>query len=207
MCSFAGSHEIVSDGLLFDSPVGSRTDVLTLVDGGHAPRDVVEPGEPRLPFGFVIALHPRLDRRQHPERFFAADLVVAARTVVRRARLPRRHQNVLAAEQQAGALRPADRFAAAVGDDRWRLSGGARSGSSAPRRPHRSGSGCSFGFAILATFSSDSGPDEAGRRSEIDHRRARTQRVLELFRRVDRDHLHADVADRVIVDVARGSRR
>ena len=118
MCSFAASHVIASDGLLFDRPVGSRTRRLDAVDRRHALGDRVQPGEPRLPLGRVIALHPRLDRRQHAQRFLAPDLVVAARTVMRRAGLPRRLQDVLAAEQQPGALRSADRLAAAVGDDR-----------------------------------------------------------------------------------------
>ena len=118
MCSVAGSHVMVSDGLLFERPVGSRTDVFTLAMVDTRLEMLSSQREPRLPVGVVIALHPRLDGRQHAERFLAADLVVAARTVVRRAGLPRRHQEVLAAEEQAGALRPADRFAAAVGDDR-----------------------------------------------------------------------------------------
>ena len=90
---------------------------LHAVDGRDPLRDRVEPGEPGLPFGGVIALHPRLDRRQHAERLLAAHLVVAPRAVMRRAGLPRRQQDVLAAEQQPGALRTADRLAAAVGDD------------------------------------------------------------------------------------------
>ena len=56
---------------------------LDAINRGNALRDIVEPGEPRSPFALMIARDPRLDRRQHAQRFFAADLVVTARAVVR----------------------------------------------------------------------------------------------------------------------------
>ena len=118
MCSFAGVPQIASDGLLFERPVGSRTRRPDAVDRRDPLRDRVQPRQPRLPLAGVIPLHPRFDRCQHAQRFLAADLVVPAGAVMRSAGLPRRLQDVLAAEQKPGALRPADRLAAAVGDDR-----------------------------------------------------------------------------------------
>jgi hypothetical protein len=91
---------------------------LDAVDRRDTLRNGVEPGEPRLPLGGMIALHPRFDRRQHAQRFLAANFIVPARAMVRRAGLPRGLEDVFAAEQKTRALRSADGLAAAVGDDR-----------------------------------------------------------------------------------------
>src|SRR3954453_23801935 len=90
---------------------------LNALDCGKPFRNRVEVGEPGLPFSFVIALHPSLARREHADRFFAADLVVAAGTVVWRTGLPSRHEKVFPAQQQPGEFRSADALPAAIRHD------------------------------------------------------------------------------------------
>ena len=79
----------------------------------HLTSDVVAARDPRLPLGGVIAPDPVLDRDQHADHLFAADLHRARVAVVRRAVDPRGFDEILAAEEQSGALRSADVFAAA----------------------------------------------------------------------------------------------
>src|SRR5262249_31491563 len=78
--------------------------------------DTVEPGEPRLPFAGVIPLDPCLHGGQHPQSFLAPALVVPPRTMVWRAGLPRRHEDIFFAKQKPGALRAADGLSPAVRD-------------------------------------------------------------------------------------------
>ena len=95
---------------------------LGLLDGGGHAGDgwtraraiVVEPGHPALPLRLVVALHPHLDRHQHADRLFLADLHGAGEAVVGRAVDPGRPHQVLAAEEQARGLRAAQALAAAV---------------------------------------------------------------------------------------------
>ena len=98
---------------------------LALHDGGHAGdlrrRDRAmcsHRADPLLPLGGVIALDPALDRDEHADHLFAADLHGARVAVMRRAVDPRGLHEILAAEQQPRALRPADELAAAVADQR-----------------------------------------------------------------------------------------
>ena len=107
------------------------------VDFGDAVRDGLHPLRPRLVFLLVVALHPHLDRGQQPENLLFADLHGAAVAVVRRARNPRGLQQVLAAENQPGALRSAQALAAAVARRTWSRAADRYSERSAsrPRRP------------------------------------------------------------------------
>ena len=60
------------------------------VNAAHPLGDIVEIGQPSLPFSVVVAAHPGFHRRQHPHDLFLADFIVAARPVVRRTELPSR---------------------------------------------------------------------------------------------------------------------
>jgi len=149
----------------------------------------------------VITLHPRFDRRQHAQRFLASDLVVSPGAVMRGACLPRRLQDVLAAEEKSGALRTADRLAAAVGDDRRAaLEVHAGNGQDLGRRVDEDGN--VFGLGDLGDRLQRHRPrTRPVVRKQIDHGRSRVERVLELFDRLDRDHCDAHVADGVVVRV------
>ena len=84
------------------------------IDLGDAVGDVVHPAGPHLALGFVIALHPHLDRREHADNFFLPHLHGAAVAVMGRAHHPCRLDQVFAAKNHAGALRAAQRLTAAV---------------------------------------------------------------------------------------------
>ena len=107
MSNTAESQAMFNDGLRFDSPFGSR---MALVTPGMAETRLSTVSSQRAtssPFCRLIARHPGFDRGQHAERLLAPNLVAAASTIVRRAGLPRREQQVLAPEHQPRALRSA----------------------------------------------------------------------------------------------------
>ena len=108
---------------------------------------------PPLPFGLVVALDPHLDRHQHADRFFLADLHRPGVAVMRRAVDPRGLHQILAAEQQARGLRTAQALAAAVADERRAVLRDGRwgwSGSPRRRRPAPGpASACAIGAIAL----------------------------------------------------------
>src|SRR6202050_3751655 len=90
---------------------------LDAVNGRYAPGDRVQIGKPLLPLGIVVALYPRFHRCEKTQHFLAPDLVIAARSMMGRARLPSRHQDILAPQQESRALRTANRLTSAVSDN------------------------------------------------------------------------------------------
>ena len=95
------SQRTISEGVLFERPLGCSTEVVTPGTRAHALRDVVEPRDPALQLGLVVALHPHLDGHQHPDGFLLPDLQAAGEAVMGRAVDPGRLDQVLAPEQQA----------------------------------------------------------------------------------------------------------
>src|ERR1039458_10212045 len=88
------------------------------IDFGDPICNVVHPGGPHRDFGLVIALHPHLDRHEHADGLLLAQLHGAAMAMMRRAGDPGGLDEILAAQQDSGALRPADALAAAVAHQR-----------------------------------------------------------------------------------------
>ena len=153
---------MVNEGLRLERPVGSRTAVFTLSMAETPLGDGVEPGEPGLPFAFMVALDPRLDGRQHADGFFAADLVIAARD--------HGAANWPATPTSGGLYGPAEARRTAVRGwpfrrytpRWWRPSASERSGIVRISAAASTRIGMFLGLAILATFSRDSGPDVEG---------------------------------------------
>src|SRR6185437_9247206 len=87
-------------------------------DFGDAIRDVVHPRGPHSVLGFVVALHPDFHGRQHSHHFLFAYFHAAAMAVVRGAGHPRGLDQILAAQQESGALRASERLSAAIADQR-----------------------------------------------------------------------------------------
>ena len=77
---------------------------------------MLEPTVPGTQLLGMIALRPHLDGRDHAHDLFAPDLEAAAEAMMRSAANPRRLRQILAADQETGALRSAQALAAAVGD-------------------------------------------------------------------------------------------
>ena len=143
----------------------------------------------------------RLHAASMPSVSSRPDLVVSPGAVMRGAGLPRGLQDVLAAEEQSGALRTADRLAAAVRDDRRAaLEVDAGNGQDLGRRVDEDGNVPGLGDPGdgLQCHWPRTGPVV---RHQIDHGRSRVERVLELLDRLDRDHRDAHVADSVVVHV------
>ncbi len=160
--------------------------------------------DPVPPLGGVIALHPVLDRREHADHLFAPDLHGARVAVVRRAVDPGGLHQILAAEQQPGALRTANELAAAVADERGAaLQVNVRNREDLRRRVDEAPARCAAS-RCAAIASVDIGPAVVPRTGEdVDHRGPRADRELQRLRRLDLDDLHADGANRRVVDVAR----
>ena len=99
--------------------------------------DLLQPGLPLLEIGVEVAAGEDIDRREHADDLLLADLHHAAERVMRGAVHERRPDEVLPAEQQTGALRAAQRLAAAVGDQigaARESRGSVASGAPRPRR-------------------------------------------------------------------------
>ncbi len=90
---------------------------LHALDFRHPLGNVVQPGQPGLPFPGMIPGHPSFYRRQHTHNFLAANFIIPVRPVVRRTGLPSRHEDFFIPQHQPGALRSANRFATAIGHD------------------------------------------------------------------------------------------
>ncbi len=122
---------------------------------------------------------------------------------MRRAVHPGRLNQVLPAEQDAGALRSADELAAAVGDER----GAALQVNVRNREDLRRGIDQHRNVVLLRDRRDRLGAHRPGlvalAGEDVNHRGPRADRELELFRRLDLDDLHAHGADGRVVDVAR----
>ena len=78
----------------------------------------IQPAQPAFPFGGMVPGRPGFHGGQHAHHLLASDLIVAARSVVRRRGLPGGRKDGFVSQDQTGALRAADGLATAVGDDR-----------------------------------------------------------------------------------------
>ncbi len=201
--SFWRSQVMRSDGVRFDRPLGCTTAVDTPGTADRRCGDVIERGRPALPLGVVVTLDPHLDSHQHPNRIFLADLERAREAMMRGAVDPRGAHEILAPEQQAAGLRTAQALAAAVADerravaqmhvgDRQDLGGGIDEHGNALGRRHRGNR-----LEIERTLV-DAGPGH-----DVDERRARPERRLELGWRGHLDDAETNGANRGVVDVPR----
>ena len=166
-------------------------------------RDVFTACHPLRPLGRVIPFHPALDRDEHPDHLFPTDLHGSGVPVMRRAVDPGGLDQVLAPQKNARALRSADDLAAAVAHE----GGAALQVNVRDRQDFRRGVDHDGDLEWPGDVRDRFERHRAGLvppvREDVDHRRLRPDRELELLGRIHLDDLHPDSPDRRVVDVPR----